>query len=102
MRQAFPDATGFSDTNVKYMKRWYLFYNERGAKSQRPVDQISQQVVDLLEDEKGQQLAGQIGKGKKGHQVGDLLEMPEIFGNVAWGHHVQIFSHYYPLNTVER
>ena len=98
MRQAFPDATGFSDTNVKYMKRWYLFYSERITKGQ--------QVVDLLEDEKGQQVAGQIGKGKKGqqvvgqievteksHQVGDLLEMPEIFGNVAWGHHVQIFSH---------
>ena len=27
MRQAFPDITGFSLTNVKYMKRWYLFYN---------------------------------------------------------------------------
>ena len=57
MRQAFPDATGFSDTNVKYMKRWYLFYSERITKGQ--------QVVDLLEDEKGQQVAGQIGKGKK-------------------------------------
>ena len=22
MRQSFPDETGFSDTNVKYMKRW--------------------------------------------------------------------------------
>ncbi len=26
MRQAFPDQTGFSHTNIKYMKRWYLFY----------------------------------------------------------------------------
>lgn len=25
MRQTFPGATGFSHTNVKYMKRWYLF-----------------------------------------------------------------------------
>ena len=40
MRQAFPDATGFSLTNVKYMKRWYLFYNEQDAKSQRAVDQL--------------------------------------------------------------
>ena len=38
MREAFPDATGFSDTNVKYMKRWYSFYNEQLIKSQRPVD----------------------------------------------------------------
>lgn len=40
MRQTFPDATGFSLTNVKYMKRWYLFYNEQVIKSQRVVDQL--------------------------------------------------------------
>ena len=60
MRQAFPDVTGFSDTNVKYMKRWYSFYYER--------------VI------KGQQLADQIKVAEKGHQVGDFLDMPEIFG----------------------
>ncbi len=72
MRQAFPNATGFSDTNVKYMKRWYSFYFERVTKSQQAVDQLA--------DEKGQ-------------QVVDQLKMPEIFGNVAWGHHIHIFSH---------
>lgn len=59
MQQAFPDITGFSLTNVKYMKRWYLFYNERDAKSQRPVDQLG---------------------------------MPEIFGQVPWGQHIDIVS----------
>lgn len=34
MRNAFPGATGFSDTNVKYMKRWFLFY----TKSHQPGD----------------------------------------------------------------
>ena len=28
MRQAFPDAKGFSLSNVKYMKQWYSFYSE--------------------------------------------------------------------------
>ena len=41
MREAFPDVTGFSDTNVKYMKRWYSFYNEQLIKSQRPIDFLS-------------------------------------------------------------
>lgn len=59
MQQAFPDITGFSLTNVKYMKRWYLFYNERDAKSQRPVDQLG---------------------------------MPEIFGQVPWGQHIDIVT----------
>ena len=80
MQQAFPDITGFSLTNVKYMKRWYLFYNEQVAKSQRPVDQISHQVGDLLlKEEKGQRAVDQLG-------------MPEIFGQVPWGQHIDIIS----------
>lgn len=59
MRQAFPTATGFSHTNVKYMKQWYSFYYKRVAKSQRVVGQ---------------------------------LEMPDIFGYVPWGQHIDIVS----------
>lgn len=40
MRQAFPNETGFSDTNVKYMKRWYSFYFERVTKSHQLGDQL--------------------------------------------------------------
>ena len=80
MRQAFPDITGFSLTNVKYMKRWYLFYNEQDAKSQQAVDQIRHQVSDLLQKE------------EKGQRVVDQLGMPEIFGQVPWGQHIDIIS----------
>ena len=71
MRQAFPNEKGFSYTNVKDMKRWYLFYYERITKSQ--------QVGGLLE-------------GEKSHQLGGLLEMPTVFGRVPWKHHVYIVS----------
>lgn len=37
MRNEFPNETGFSWSNVKDMKRWYLFYSERFIKSQQPV-----------------------------------------------------------------
>ena len=84
MRQAYPDAKGFSDTNIKYMKRWYLFYYERLIKSQR--------AVDLFETEKSHQLGDQLTKEEKGHQPGDQLEMPETFGMVPWKHHVVIIS----------
>lgn len=40
MRQSFPNITGFSDSNIKYMKRWYLFYYERITKSQQAADQL--------------------------------------------------------------
>ena len=113
MRQAFPDETGFSDTNVKYMKRWYLFYYERVIKGQRPVDQIGHQVGDELgaairqqpADEKSQQFAGQIENPKigqqvadqldeseKGQQVVDQLQFPDSFGLIPWGCHILIFS----------
>ncbi len=71
MRQSFPDITGFSDSNVKYIKQWYSFYYKRVVKSHQDV--------------------GQLGD-KKSHQLGDLLEMPEIFGRVPWKHHVLIIS----------
>ena len=58
MRNAFPDAKGFSDTNVKYMKRWYMFYYK--------------QVI------KGHQPGGLIAEKEKSHQVGGLLEMPDF------------------------
>lgn len=72
MRQAFSDATGFSHTNVKYMKQWYSFYFKQVTKSHQLGDQLEQTV--------------------KSHQLGGQLEMPEIFGFVPWRHHVEIFS----------
>ena len=33
MRQAFPDQTGLSYTNIKYMKQWYTFYYKHFTKS---------------------------------------------------------------------
>ena len=44
MRQAFPDATGFSHTNVKYMKQWYSFYFKQITKSHQAGDQLKRTV----------------------------------------------------------
>ena len=78
MREAFPDATGFSETNVKYMKRWYLFYYERLIKSQRPVD------IFLCE--------GQQNDLEKSQRPVDIFQMPEMFRRVPWGQHIDIVS----------
>lgn len=40
MKAMFPNETGFSVTNLKYMKRWYVFYTEGLINRQRPVDEI--------------------------------------------------------------
>lgn len=65
MRAMFPDEKGFSVTNLKYMKRWYLFYYERFAIRQ---------------------------------QAADEFRMPELFGQVPWFHHVEIFTKSHSLD----
>jgi len=110
MRKAFPNETGLSLTNVKYMKRWYLFYHEGLAKSQRPVDLLgnekSQRPVGLLEESQKEmplkglseirqrpvdEIVHQAGEEIR-HQAGDEFEMPPQFGIVPWKHHVYIFT----------
>ena len=80
LKDAFPNEKGFSSRNIRYIKKWYLFYYEEITKLQ--------------------QLAAQLAAGTNSHQVGDEfahqaseeLKMPEIFGYVPWFHHVEIFT----------
>ena len=48
----FPEMKGFSLSNLKYMKQWYLFYSGDAGISQQPVGQSdginSQQLVDRV------------------------------------------------------
>lgn len=60
LREMFPDATGFSVTNLKNMKSWYAFYCELNAIRQRPIDELV--------------------NGKIRQRVVDQIEMPEVFG----------------------
>ena len=85
MRQAFPDANGLSLSNIKYMKQWYLFYFDGFTKSQQVVGQ-------LTAIEKKHQVGGQFPREEKSQQVVGQLEIPEVLGQVPWGHHIQIIS----------
>ena len=103
LRTAFPEETGFSVTNLKYMKRWYAFYNERVTIRHQVGDELGaapnqhkgnelyvinrHQVGDEIDAANRQQLADE-----KSHQFDGGLEMPEIFGRIPWKHHVHIFS----------
>ncbi len=40
LRAAFPEQAGFSHTNLKYIKRWYVFYSQANTIGQQPVDQF--------------------------------------------------------------
>ena len=60
----FPDAQGFSETNLKYMKRFYQFYTEK--------------MLLLAPDSVIR------------HQLGDELEKTLFV--IPWRHHVEIFT----------
>ena len=84
----------------KYMKQWYSYFYERVTKGQRPVGQISHQAGGQFEIlEKGQQPADELKVvirqrviDEKSQRVVGQLEMPELFGRVPWGQHIDIVS----------
>lgn len=67
------------------MKQWYSFYSEHFTKSQQHVGQID--ITGKIH-----QLGEQLTKGIKSQQLVGFLEMPEEFGLIPWGHHIQIIS----------
>lgn len=40
LKEEFPSLSGFSVTNLKYMKRFYLFYTRSFSNRQQPVDDL--------------------------------------------------------------
>lgn len=84
LRSEFPNAVGFSVTNLKYMKRWYAFYYEEVESRQWPVDEISHQAGDQLGETNRQRAVDEI--------LHEKLNMPEVFGHLPWGQHIEIFT----------
>ncbi len=90
MKAAFPNSKGFSTTNLWNMKKWYLFYSDKGHA------------------EKLHQLGGEIQGGEKQiitklHQLGGESDgvkdaategviFPLVFSFVPWRHHVDIIT----------
>lgn len=69
----FPEMKGFSLSNLKYVRQWYLFYSQGFEKSQQPVGQLGQHDKSLEMTPIGQQ------------PVAQLLLIP-------WGHNILIVS----------
>jgi len=82
--QEFPEMKGFSSTNLKYCKRFYLFYTQDNSIFQQLVEEIPQQVATEL----------QIVDNKENiirQQLVDQLESHPVF-QIPWGHQIQIFT----------
>ena len=94
LKREFPNADGFSTSNLWFMKRWYLFYTQGDSSILHQVGSELQR----LEDQYKTKLY-QIGKElseEKLHQVGKEFPLP--FALVPWRHHIEII---YRCQTVE-
>ena len=72
LKEVNPDATCFSETNLLYMKNFYLLYQPYLTITPQVVEQITQKAVEQKENAITPQLVGQIQN--------DLFSVP-------WGHH---------------
>ena len=84
----FPDMKGFSSTNLKYCKRFYLFYSQTTPIFQQVAGKLDAVIRHQLGDEL------QYSDSKKNiisQQLVSELEIHPIF-QIPWRHHVEIFT----------
>ncbi len=98
LMEAFPEVKGFSLTNIKYIRKWYLFYNQPNIIGQQAVDQLGKETVVSQSDTTiGQQFVAQIPE----------WSIEQIF-LIPWGHNIAIYlkcksiqeAYYYISNTI--
>ena len=91
LREQNPDATCFSDTNIRYMKNFYLLYHSfieitPQAGAQLKDNEIAPQAGEQIE---GNEITPQVGEQLDEHefsqQVVEKIES-DIF-SIPWGHH---------------
>ncbi|MBQ8442635.1 MAG: hypothetical protein IJX29_04645 [Bacteroides sp.] len=71
LKREFPDAEGFSTSNLWYMKKWYLFYT-----NQKSIEKLQRPVAELNE-------ATSFYEGE---------DFPLPFALVPWGQHIEIIT----------
>lgn len=98
LQTEFPEVKGFSLTNIKYIRQWYLFYNQRISIGQQLVDQLNNETISpLIEDIIVQQAVAQ----SPDSDIEQLFKIP-------WGHNIAIYlkcktipeAHFYVSNTI--
>ena len=89
LKREFPDAEGFSTSNLWYMKKWYLFYtNQKSSlKLQRFVGELQSSVKQV--NLRIQQPVGEIVK-QSVLDIGEEFPLP--FALVPWGQHIEIIT----------
>ena len=102
LRSEFPDMQGFSVANLRFTKRFYLFYSQDVSNRQQVVSelQIADNKDNAISHQVGSEIRQQIvselhiADNKSNvifQQVVEELEEHPIF-QIPWGHHIQIIT----------
>lgn len=116
LHKAFPGSKGFSHTNLKYIRRWYLFYHlQFGQQAVAQIQNhlnlptanystpIGQQAVDQLAKEvnadrkpvrkkEKQSLLEPPQQPKTAFEQQPVDPIPALLTTIPWGHHLQIIT----------
>ena len=87
LKREFPDADGFSTSNLWFMKRWYSFYTTNVN------PKILQQFADTVQHSNQQTVSKLYQVGKEIREkilYQDGKEFPLPFALVPWRHHIEI------------
>ncbi len=90
LKKEFPEIMGFSYDNLRFCKRFYLFYSQTSQQAVRPIEtQIMKQVVSFLPTSgpaKSEQVVPILQQDTKSAQLVPKLVL------VPWGHHIKIMQ----------
>ena len=89
LKREFPDAEGFSTSNLWYMKKWYLFYT-----SQESVEKLQRGIGELkiFVNQKHIKLQRSVGDLDEVTSLYKDEEFPLAFALVPWGQHIEIIT----------
>ncbi len=109
LRAEFPEIKGFSESNLQYCKKFYLFYSQYDGNLQQVIgdfkieeDPNRQQVVNEFKIDENSIRQQVIGELKNDHFSQNIFLIP-------WGHHVTLITkcktpkeaHFYINKTIE-
>ncbi len=89
----FPDMKGFSISNIKYMRQWFLFYSSNATIGQQPVGQIEKQTItELYGSGYDQQFVDQITQIPWGHNIKIITKCKNIEEAIFYVHNTKLHS----------
>ena len=76
LQAEFPQARGFSTTNLWYMKKWYLFYTQFSEKDQKSLFMLDDWLD--RDSEKLHQLGGEMPDGENPTNLVEKWSSPQL------------------------